>query len=63
MEETGLIFRHATGISFELTPEETLNLLDFLSVYREALVMTQCDTEPYLERVVVKRTRENEDDR
>ena len=63
MEETGLILKHATGISFELTPEETLNLLDFLSVYREALVMTQCDTEPYLERVVIKRGQdENEDD-
>ena len=37
MEETGLILKHASGISFDLTPEEALGLLDFLSVYREAL--------------------------
>ena len=34
MEETGLILGHASGINFDLTPEETLGLLDFINAYR-----------------------------
>lgn len=62
MEDTGLILTHTAGISFEFTPEETLNLLDFISVYREALMVAQHDTEPYLERVVVKKDQAQEED-
>lgn len=58
MEETGLILKHATGLSFELTVNETLGLLNFISVYREALLALQEDqddieTEPRLERVFI----------
>ena len=55
MEETGLILRHASGINFDLTPEETLGLLDFINAYRQTLLALQqeCDTEPELERVVI----------
>ena len=58
MEETGLILRHATGLSFELTVDETLGLLNFISVYRDALLALQDDqddaeTEPRLERVLI----------
>ncbi len=38
MEETGLILRHATGLSFEFTVDETLGLLNFISVYRDTLL-------------------------
>jgi hypothetical protein len=60
MEETGLILRHATGISFELTVDETLGLLNFINVYRQALLMMQeeqddVETEPRLERVVIQK--------
>ena len=58
MQETGLILRHATGLSFELTVDETLGLLNFISVYRDALLALQDDqddaeTEPRLERVLI----------
>ena len=59
MEESGLILKHASGINFDLTVEETVGLLDFLNVYRQSLLALQiddeCDTDPYLERVVVDR--------
>jgi hypothetical protein len=55
MEETGLILRHASGINFDLTPEETLGLFDFINAYRQTLLALQeeCDTEPELERIVL----------
>ena len=62
MDETGMVLKHHTGISFEFTPEETLYLLDFISVYREALMMTQHDTDPLLDRVMVRRARQEEED-
>jgi hypothetical protein len=60
MEETGLILRHATGLSFELTVDETLGLLNFISVYRQTLLTMQeeqdnVETEPRLERVVIQK--------
>ena len=60
MEETGLILRHATGISFELTVDETLGLLNFINVYRQTLLAMQeeqddVETEPRLERVVIQK--------
>jgi hypothetical protein len=63
MEETGLILRHATGLSFELTVDETLGLLNFISVYRDALLALQDDqdeaeTEPRLERVLIPKDKD-----
>ncbi|MBA2677135.1 MAG: hypothetical protein H0U76_01870 [Ktedonobacteraceae bacterium] len=57
MEETGLILRHASGINFDLTPEETLGLFDFITAYRQTLLALQqeCDTEPELERIIIDR--------
>jgi hypothetical protein len=63
IEETGLILRHPAGISFDLTVDETLGLLNFISVYREALLALQADadeteTEPRLERVVIPKNQD-----
>ena len=58
MEQTGLILRHATGISFDLTPDETLGLLNFLNAYQQTLLALQehdqeRHTEPRMESVVI----------
>ena len=54
MEETGLILRHASGINFDLTPEETLGLLDFITAYRQTLLSLQeRDTDPRMECIVL----------
>jgi hypothetical protein len=53
MEETGLILRHEAGISFELRPDETLGLWDFINAYRQTLIAMQQDTDPQIERVVL----------
>jgi hypothetical protein len=62
MEESGLILRHASGINFDLTPEETLGLFDFINAYRQTLLVLQeerdvlqeeRDTDPRLERIVL----------
>lgn len=58
MEECGLVLRHASGINFDLTPEETLGLLDFINAYRQTLLSMQDqlrDTDPSIERVVLER--------
>jgi hypothetical protein len=55
MEESGLVLKHASGINFDLTPEETLGLFDFITAYRPTLLSLQeeCDTDPRLERIVL----------
>jgi len=58
MEQTGLILRHATGISFDLTPDETLGLLNFLNAYQQTLLTLQerdqdRHTEPRMESVIL----------
>jgi hypothetical protein len=54
MEESGLILRHISGINFDLTPEEALDLLNFINAYRPTLLALQeCETEPRLERVII----------
>jgi hypothetical protein len=62
MEETGLILRHATGLSFEFTVDETLGLLNFISVYRDTLLTLQdeqeTDTEPRIERVFIPKAKD-----
>ncbi len=64
MEEMGLILKHTSGISFDLTPNETLSLLDFINAYRQTLLLMQQDTgrdtEPELERIVIHKS-ENEE--
>ena len=59
MEESGLVLRHISGINFDLTPDETLGLLDFINAYRQTLLSLQeRDTDPHLERIVL-----NDDER
>ncbi len=53
MEESGLVLTHPTGICFDLTIEEALDLLDFIKVYQRALSTSERDTNPELERVVI----------
>jgi len=64
MEEMGLVLKHATGISFDLTPEETLHLLDFINAYRQTLLLMQQDsghdTEPELESIIIKKEKYKE---
>lgn len=62
MEENGLVIRHASGISFDLTIEETLGLLDFINAYRQTLMTMQRDTDPQLERIVLDRALDRDDD-
>ena len=35
VEETGLILRHPTGLSFDLDPNEVLGLWSFINFFRE----------------------------
>jgi hypothetical protein len=60
MEESGLIIKHASGISFDLTIDETLGLLDFINAYRQTLVTIHRETDPQIERVVVDHNDDNE---
>jgi hypothetical protein len=56
MEESGLVLRHPSGISFDLTPEETLALLGFINAYRQTLLLLQQqerETDPALQRIVL----------
>ena len=55
MEKTGLVLTHPSGICFDLTAQEAVGLLEFVSVYRESLLMAERDTEPEIERVVIQR--------
>lgn len=54
MEETGLLIRHESGIIFDMTPRETLGLLNFISAYRENLEIVEPETETHLKRIVVE---------
>jgi hypothetical protein len=58
MAPTGLVLTHPTGISFNLSVDETLRLLNFLSAYQQTLfALQECEqerhTEPRMERVVI----------
>jgi hypothetical protein len=46
MEETGLVIRHPTGLSFDLEPFEVLGLWNFIGFYREPLTDKQFETDP-----------------
>ena len=54
LETTGLVLTHEAGLSFDLTPDETLWLLDFLNVYRQTLITLQRETDPRIERIAVE---------
>jgi hypothetical protein len=52
MEKTGLVLKHAAGISFDLTLDETLELGDFINAYRQTLLTIKRDTDPHMESIV-----------
>ncbi|GCE49433.1 hypothetical protein EI42_02543 [Thermosporothrix hazakensis] len=62
VEERGMVLRHASGLSFDLTAEESLALLDFLSAYRQTLYELQekqkKETEPRLKRIRLEPQKE-----
>jgi hypothetical protein len=60
IEETGLILTHPTGLSFELTLDETVELMEFIKVYRAAIAAAQRDTEPSIESVSVDKESSSE---
>ncbi len=41
LEETGLVLKHPTGISFDLTVEETIGLRDFVNLHYQTLLNLQ----------------------
>ena len=57
MEETGtFVLQHPTGLMFDLTAEEALGLIDFIHVYRKALMAIERETDAEMERVVIRET-------
>lgn len=59
LEEDGLlVLKHPSGICFDFTAEETLEFLDFIGVYRKALLALDRDTDPELARIVLKKQAE-----
>jgi hypothetical protein len=54
MEDSRLILTHPSGISFDITADEALDLQDFLKVYRQALLTSERETNPELERIVIE---------
>jgi hypothetical protein len=58
MEESGLVLTHPSGISFDMSADEALELQDFLKVYRRTLMTSERDTNPELERILIEE-REN----
>ena len=59
LEEDGLlVLKHPSGICFDLTAEETLELLDFISLNRDILLAhdpdQSRDTDPEFPRIVMK---------
>ncbi len=54
MGDTGLVLTHPSGISFDLTADEALDLLDFLKVYRQTLITSERETNPELERIIIQ---------
>ena len=54
MEDSGLILTHPSGISFDITADEALDLQEFLKVYRRALLTSERETNPELERIIIE---------
>ena len=60
IEETGLILKHISGIKFDLKPNESLELLNFINVYRPSLMLMQAtehNADPPVEQVVTDKGR------
>ena len=53
MEETRLVLTHPAGISFDLTLDEAVGLMEFIKVYQDAIAAAKHDTGPWNEQVVV----------
>ena len=51
LEETILVITHPAGISFDLTFDEALGLMDYIKINRQTLLTALADTEPALERI------------
>ena len=51
MEKAGLVLKHAAGISFDLTLDETLELGDYINAYRQTLMAIKRDTDPHMEAI------------
>ena len=58
--DSGFVLTHPAGIRFDLTADEALELLQFLKVYIRTINTTERETNPELERIVIK---EHEDHR
>ena len=54
VEDSGIVLTHPSGISFEITADEALDLQDFLKVYRQALLTTERETNPEIERIIIE---------
>ena len=54
VEDSGIVLTHPSGISFEITAEEALDLQDFLKIYRQALLTSERETNPDLNRIVIE---------
>ena len=54
IEDLGIVLTHPSGISFEITVDEALDLQDFLKVYRQTLLTTERETNPEIERIVIE---------
>jgi hypothetical protein len=57
IEDWGIVLTHPSGISFEITSKEALDLQDLLKVYHETLLTAELsserETNPELERIVI----------
>ena len=53
MEETGLVLTHPTGISFDLTLDEAVGLMEYIKVYQSTIAAVKHHTELRNEWVVV----------
>ena len=53
IEESCLILTHPTRLSFELTLDEAVELMEFIKVYQAAIAAAQRQTEPSIESVGV----------
>ena len=53
-EDSGIVLTHPSGISFEITADEALDLQVFLKVYRQTLLTTERETNPEIERIVIE---------
>lgn len=53
MQENGLVLTHPTAISFDLTPSEALELMNFIKVYQQALIMGEVETSPELRSITL----------